>query len=177
MEVEELRKILENALDPIGGKPAEGDESSRPPLEVLAYRSRSVRLGRIPFFGRGLSVVALARQPRDLAAGSGDAELLKRIAMAANERYPPIRGLSIGLTAVVITPEPIGPDDDQALAQALTDAPRSRVVPLAIFRVNPGQEALALALAAPPEGLYPEPIAIADALTPKLQRFVPLGGF
>ena len=177
MEVDELLELLGSALEPLGGEPAEGDESSRPPLEVLTYRARRVRFNRIPFLGRGLSVVTVARWPSDLDAGSGDIELLRRLAMAANELYPPIRGLAIGLTAVVLTPDPIGPDDDERLAKALASAPRSRVVPIGLFLLNLDQEAMAMALAGTPEGLYPEPAAIADVLTPKLRRFVPLGGF
>ena len=33
---------------------------------------------------------------------------------------------------------------------------------------------MSLALTRPPGGLFPEPEALADALTPKLRRFVPL---
>jgi len=40
--------------------------------------------------------------------------------MAVNGRYPPgRRGLTLALTVVALTPEPIGPADDDALGKAL----------------------------------------------------------
>ena len=39
--------------------------------------------------------------------------------MAANGRFPPWNGLVIGLTAIVLTPEPIAPGDDAMLRQVL----------------------------------------------------------
>jgi hypothetical protein len=80
----------------------------------------------------------------------------------------------IGLTVVVLTPEPIGPDDDTVLSKALAPAVRTRVVPLGLLRVNLGQEAMAMALTSSPDSLFPEPVALADALTVKLRRFVSL---
>ncbi len=56
----------------------------------------------------------------------------------------------------------------------LAPIPRTRVVPLGLIRVNLGQEAMSLALTRPPGGLFPEPEAVADALTTRLRRFVPL---
>ncbi len=40
--------------------------------------------------------------------------------------------------------------------------------------MNLGQEALSFALASGPAEAFPEPAAIADALTPHFRRFVPL---
>jgi hypothetical protein len=171
---DELLELVEATLSPLGARAVDGEESREPPLDVLRFFVRPVRLSRVPILGRGLSVVALARQPVDLGiARGGYRTLLERLAMAVNGRFPPVRGLSVGLTAVVVTPEPIGPEDDAALAEALAKPGRSRCVPLGVFRVNPGQEALAFALAQTPENLFPEAAALADALTPHLRRFVP----
>ncbi len=74
---------------------------------------------------------------------------------------------------VVVTPEPIGPEDDAALSRALEDLPRMRAVPLGLFRVNLGQEACSFALRRGPENLFPEPDALADAFAEKLRRFAP----
>ena len=51
---------------------------------------------------------------------------------------------------------------------------RSRVVPLGLIRINLGQEAMAFQLAGGPDDLYPEPAALADALTARFRRYVPL---
>jgi hypothetical protein len=124
-------------------------------------------------------VVAVVRQPNDVGFSSdGYRRFLKRLALAVNGRYPPWRrgGLVLGLTVVVLTPEPIGPDDDASLRQALGGPARTgtRAVPLGLLRLNLGQEAMAFALASGPEGLFPEPGALADALTPHFRRFVPV---
>jgi hypothetical protein len=87
-------------------------------------------------------------------------------------------GLVIGLTVLVLTPEPIGPDDDATLGQILgglsARRTRTRAVPLGLLRVNLGQEALAFALVPGPAGLFAEPEALADALSLHLRRFVQL---
>jgi hypothetical protein len=84
----------------------------------------------------------------------------------------------IGLSAVVLTPEPIGPEDDATLGQILggfsATRTRTRAVPLGLFRVNLGQEALAFTLAPGPPGLFTEPEALADALALHFRRFVPM---
>ena len=111
-----------------------------------------------------------------LKIGPGLAPLMTRLARAADARFPPGRDGrwgTIGLTVVVVTPEPIGPDEDTVLQKSLAPLPRTRVVPLGVIRVNLGQEAMSLALTRPPGGLFPEPEALADALTTKLRRFVP----
>ena len=96
--------------------------------------------------------------------------------MAANGRFPPWKGLVIGLTAVVLTPEPIAPGDDAMLRQVArrTKLRRMRVVPFGLIRVNLGQEAIALAINSSPDGLFPEPARLADLLCEHLRRFVPL---
>ena len=118
--------------------------------------------------------MATVRQPVDVALSTGGySKLLRRLAMAINGRYPPWPcGATVGLTAVVLTPEPIQPGDDALLQAALRAIPRMRSVPLGILRVNLGQEGLAFALTAAPTGLFPEAAALADGLTPHLRRFV-----
>ena len=59
------------------------------------------------------------------------------------------------------------------LPTALVGLSRMRSVPLGLIRLNLGQEAMAFALAAGPAGLFPEPVALADALTKHFRRFVP----
>lgn len=174
MLVDDLFEILGPAAEALGLVLDEGEEFRQPPLDVLRYYQRPVRMGRLPFFGRARSVVAVVRQPVDLTlGGSGYRTLLERLARAAGGRYPPTRGPTLVLTALVVTPEPIAPDDDAALGRALALPTRFRAVPLGLFRINLGQEALALALARGPGGLFPEPEALADALTARFRRFVP----
>jgi hypothetical protein len=125
--------------------------------------------------GRAQSVVAVVRQPPDLEfSETGYHRLLIRIAMAAGSRYPPSRGLTIGLTGLVLTFEPIGQGDDAVLARVLDRSVRKfRVVPFGLLRINLGQEAMSLALKASPDQLFPEPLLLADALSVHLRRFVP----
>ena len=115
---------------------------------MLRYYRRAVRLSRIPIFGKSHSVVMVVRQPVDIDGSRAAYErFLIRVAMAANGRFPPWRGLVIGLTALVLTPEPIGPGDDAMLREVLgIKLRRMRVVPFGLIRVNLGQEAIALAI-------------------------------
>lgn len=167
--------LIDPVLRPLGSVPEEGEEFRSPPLDVLRYYRRPVRLHWVPVLGRGLSVVAVVRQPVDVSLSTaGYRSLLTRLAMAANGRYPPSRGLALGLTAVVLTPEPIGPEDDTVLGTVLGRLSRMRAVPLGVLRLNLGQEALSFALTANPDDLFPEPARLADALTPHFRRFVPL---
>lgn len=171
-----------SVIDPVlvaGGSLAEvGEEYREPPLDVLRYYRRPVRLHWVPVLGRALSVVAVVRQPVDVGLSTADyRRFLTRVAMAVNGRFPPWRGdrgLVIGLTTVVLTPEPIRPEDDATLGTCLAPLGRTRAVPLGVIRVNLGQEALSFALATGPDRLFPEPEAVTDALTPHLRRFVPL---
>ena len=97
--------------------------------------------------------------------------------MAAHGRYPPWprgRGLVLGLTAIVVTPEPIGPDEDAALGCVLSRPNQSRIVPLGLIRLNLGQEVMSFALSPTPGDLFPEPAALADALSEVFRRHVPL---
>jgi hypothetical protein len=122
--------------------------------------------------------VAVARQPADVAfSAAAYRRFLTRLATAAHGRFPPSLsgGLALGLTVVALTSEPIGPGDDAVLREVVTGRPlpRQRAVPLGVLRVNLGQGSLAFALASGPEGAFPEPAALADALSGHLRRFVP----
>jgi hypothetical protein len=135
-----------------------------------------VRWNRIPLLGKALSVVAVARQPVDIGLSEpAHVQCLTRLAQAVSGRFPPWEGLAIGLTSLVITPEPISPDDDAVLGKVLqASLIRYRVVSCGLFRLNLGQEALALALKSSPDGLFTEPIRIADVLSENLRRFIPM---
>jgi hypothetical protein len=172
--------LIDPILKPLGLREEDGEEFREPPLDVLRYYRKPVRLHWMPMIGRAQSVVAVVRQPVDvgLTGSSKDYQaFLSRVAMAVNGRFPPGSALgwgSIGLTVVVLTPEPIAAEDDALMKVALEAPTRSRVVPLGLVRVNLGQEAMAFQLAGSPDGLFPEPIAIADVLTLQFRRFVPL---
>ena len=175
---DDLFELLDSVLKPLGSAVEDGDESRVPPLEILRYYVRPVRVSAVPIVGRGLSVVAVARQPIDVAKGQGGyRSLVERLSMAVNSRFPPIRqgrGLILGLSAVIATPEPIEAGDDAILAKVLGPVPRSRAVPMGLFVANLGQEALALSLHRGPVGVFPEGDALADAMSGRLRRFVPL---
>jgi hypothetical protein len=160
----------------LGSVELAGEEFREPPLAVIRYYRRLVRLSWIPILGQSQSVVAVVRQPVDVdGSAAGYKRLLIRLAMAANGRFPPWRGLVIGLTALILTPEPIGPGDDAMLGEVIgTKLRRMRVVPFGIIRANLGQEAMAMAVSASPDGLFTEPIRLADLLCEHLRRFVPL---
>ncbi len=120
--------------------------------------------------------MAVVRQPVDIdGSKAGYERFLTRLAMAANGRFPPWRGLVIGLTALVLTPEPIGPGDDAMLREVLdVKLRRMRVVPFGLIRINLGQEAMALAVNSSPDDLFTEPSRLADALCEHFRRYVPL---
>jgi hypothetical protein len=177
--VEDVFAVIGPVLAPLGAVEEEGEEFRTPPLDVIRYYRRPVRLHWLPWLGRAWGVTAVVRQPLDIGikVGGGYPALLARLASAVHSRFPPGRDGrwgTIGLTAIVLTPEPIGPDDDAALQKALTPSTRARVVPLGVLRLNLGQGAMAMALTTPPGGLFPEPITLADALTEKYKRFVSL---
>ena len=167
-------------IDPViraGGSVLEiGEEFRDPPLDVLRYYRRPVSMNWVPFLGRAHSVVALVQQPVDIDCSKvGQERVLTRLAMAVNGRFPPWRGLVIGLTAVILTPEPIGPNDDTILLEVLeVKLKRMRVVPFGLIRVNLGQEAVAMAIHSSPDRLFPEPVLLGDALCEHFRRYVPL---
>ena len=172
-----LLALLDPTLAPLGFRTEDGEEFASPPLDILRFHARPVRLHWLPLLGRSQAVVAVVRQPVDVSGtAAGTRTLVDRIGRAVNARFPPTWALghgSIGLTALILTPEPIRLEDDAMLAAGLATTLRSRVVPLALIRLNLGQEAMAFALAGGPPGLFPEPVALADALTGKFRRFVP----
>ncbi len=174
---DELLALVEGTLAPLGFQTEDGEDFRDPPLDILRYYRRPVRLHWLPLLGQAQAVVAVARQPVDVAGTeAGQRNLLARLADAANSRFPPGWGLgfgSVALTAVILTPEPIKLEDDAILGAGLRATLRSRVVPLAMVRLNLGQEAMAFQLAGGPAGLFPEPEKLVDALTPRFRRFVP----
>ncbi len=171
----DLLELIDSVMGPLGASEEDGEEFRSPPLDVLKYYRRPVKVGVLPIVGRALGIVAVVRQPVDVTiAGGGYRELVRRVAMAAHGRFPPVKrgaGLSLGLTVVVATPEPITPEDDDLLKVVLEAPGRMRAVPLGLLRVNLGQEACAFALRPGPAGLFPEPEALADAFAEKLRRF------
>ena len=173
---EQFSELIDPLLLAQGSVLEIGEEFPEPPLSVLRYYRRRVVLNRLPIFGEAHSIVAVVRQPVDIDRSKGSQiKLLTRLAMAVNGRFPPWRGLAIGLTAVVLTPEPIIPDDDAVLREALgVKLGRMRVVPFGLLRVNLGQEAIALAINSGPDDLFTEPGLIADALCEQFRRYVPL---
>jgi hypothetical protein len=177
MTEERLIDLLDPVLRETGSRLEAGEEFRQPPLDVMRYYQRAVRLGVLPLLGRALSVVALVRQPVDIEGTvAGCERLLTRLGMAVNGRFPPWKGLVIGLTIVVLTPEPIQTADDAMLQEALNiKLRRMRVVPLGLVRINLGQEAMALAIKSSPDQLFIEPLRVADLLTEHFRRYVPLG--
>ncbi len=167
---------IEPVLRELGAAREAGESFSSPPLDVLVYYARRARIGRVPILGRALGVTAIVRQPVDVeGSAAGYHRLLTRLAMAVNGRFSPRHGLIIGLTAIVLTPEPIAPGDDAMLRQALdTRLRRLRIVPFGLLRVNLGQEAMAMALSASPDDVFPESARLADLLCEELRRYVPL---
>jgi hypothetical protein len=173
---DQLIELIEAPFAQVGLKFQGGEEFRDPPLDILRYYRRLVRVGRTPVLGRAQSVVLLARQPVDIEGTRPSYErFLTRMAMAVNGRFPPWRGLSIGLYSLILTPEPIVPGDDEMLRAMLAlKLRRMRVVPLGLFRVNLGQEALALAMQSDPSGAFTEGGILAELLCERFRRFVPL---
>ena len=88
----DLFEVIDPVLRELGTVPEGGEEFGRPPLDVLRYYRRVVRLHWMPVLGRGLSVVAVLRQPPDVGfSQAGYRTLLTRLAMAVNGRFPPWR--------------------------------------------------------------------------------------
>jgi hypothetical protein len=177
MTEDELLELVRSILAPLGCREAEGEIFADPPLEILTYHCRAHRLLRLPVVGRALSVVAVARRPPDLPL-SDLAALAERVARAAHGRFPPWPkgvGLTIGLTTVLVSQEPIRPDDEALLHAALASASsrRGRVVPLGLFLANPAQKAVSFALRLPDGTLADDPTTLADGLSEHLGRFVP----
>jgi hypothetical protein len=175
MPIEELLELIEEALKPLGAAREEGEVYRSPELDVLEYLTRPVRLNGVPLLGRALSVTAIVNQPPDVGSGvEGHRALLARVARAAGSRFSPFRGVSIGLCAVIVTTEEITPEDDRDLQTALENLPRFRAVPLGAFRVDLARQALSLAIVRGPDGLFSEPEVLAEALTPRFRRYVPM---
>lgn len=178
MIVEELIDLIDPALAAVGFRDDEGEEFAQPPLDVVRYYHREVKVHWLPGIGRSRGVVAVVRQPVDLAGTeAGYRALMQRLSRAVGGRFPPGRKFGwggIGLTAIVATPEPIGAEDDAFLVRSLTRPPRSRALPMGIIRVNLGQEAMAFQVTQGPDDLFPEAVRLADVMSTRFRRFVPL---
>jgi hypothetical protein len=172
---EKLDELLDSVLVAGGSVLEPGEEFRTPALDVLRYYSRQVRLGWLPIVGKAQSVVMVVRQPVDVAfSEAGYVQLMTRAAMAASARFSPWRGLAIGLSIVVLTPEPIAPGDDETLGKVLgASYRRLRTVPFGLFRLNLGQEAASFALATSADSLFPEAERLADSVSEHFRRFVP----
>ena len=181
MTEDDLRDWLDSLLRPLGFVVEGGTESTEPRLDVLGYYVRRVRISAIPILGKGLGVVAICRSPPDLTrTASGSRTLIERLAVVANSQFPPIRkgrGVTLGLTAIVLSDGPITSGDEALLASALEAVPRTRVVPLGIFRVDLENETVSLAVKRGPVGIFPETEALADGFADKFRRFVPMPDF
>jgi hypothetical protein len=169
-------ELIDPLLRANGAALEDGEEFHEPPLAVLRYYRRATSLTGVPFFGKAHSVVAVVRQPVDIdSSKASQSRFVTRLAMAANGRFPPWKGLVIGLTALVLTPEPIGPGDDAMLREVLAvKLGRMRVVPFGLIRINLGQEAIALAVNSSPDQLFTEATMLGDALCEHFRRYVPL---
>jgi hypothetical protein len=172
---ETLDELLDATLTEAGCVLEPGEEFRAPALDVLRYYHRPVRVSWTPVVGRAHGVVAVVRQPIDVGfSEAGYVQLLTRAAMAASGRFPPWRGPAIGLSVVVLTPEPIAPGDDETLSRVLAgNYRRFRAVPFGLFRLNLGQEAASFALATSADALFPEAERLADAFSERFRRFVP----
>jgi hypothetical protein len=172
---ERLFELMDPVLLSAGTVIEAGEDFRQPSLDVLRYYRRSVKWNRVPLFAWAQSLVAVVRQPLDIEfSEAGYHQLLIRVARAASGRFPPHKGLVIGLTALVLTTEPIGPGDDAVLARVLGQSlHRFRVVPFGLIKVSLGQEAVTFALRPSPGQLFPEPVHLADALCEHLRRYLP----
>ncbi len=174
---DELLAVLEATLSPLGFLTEDGEEFRDPPLDVLRYYRRPVQLHWLPLLGQSQAVVAVVRQPVDLAGTeAGCRQLLDRLAPRGQHPLPP----ELGPRLRQHRPDHRRPDpraDQRRRRRHARRRPegdlRSRVVPLALVRLNLGQEAMSFQLAGGPDGLFPEPVALVDALTGKFRRFVP----
>lgn len=159
-------------------QPLEGEEFASPPLDILTYAAKPVRLSRLPLFGRGMAVVAITRHPTDLRSVTpGLKAWVGRLAHAVNGQFPPwkrIRPGAILLIAVQLTPEPIRGEDEDHFKPVLGQWTGTRVVPAGIIRINLGQRAMASVLA---DGLprdLPEIGRLVDDWASHFNRFVPM---
>src|SRR3954451_2069155 len=107
-------EIIDPLLKSAGAVVEAGEEYRTPPLDVLRYYWRPVRLHRVPLLGRASSVVAVVRQAADTGFRPDDYRtFLTRLTMAVNGRFPPgtwsrrrglaiTGGLVIGLSALIL---------------------------------------------------------------------------
>lgn len=172
----EFFDLLDSTLS--GSEAIEGEEFTSPQLLVYRYHRRAVRIGWLPVVGKVLSVVATVQRPRDLPrTAEGFAGLLRRVAMAANGKFPPRplrHGLTIGLTTVILERESLQPGDDAMLAGIRANVAPMRCVPLGMILVNDEQEAMSFSLRGVSDPALDDPGRIVDGLDKRFRRFVPM---
>ena len=107
----DLFDLIDPVLAALGSTHEDGEEFRDPPLDVLRYDRRPVRLHWLPVLGQALSVVAVVRQPLDVAGtAEGHRALIGRLVLAANGRFPFVpwrRGATapaLALTVIELTP-------------------------------------------------------------------------
>ena len=92
---DDLFDFIDPILAKLGLAEEEGEEYREPPLDVLRYYRRPVKLHWLPMVGRAHAVVAVVRQPVDV--GIADYKpFLARVAMAVSGRFPPSRKHGLG---------------------------------------------------------------------------------
>ena len=175
----DLCATIEEVLKQLDRKREIGAELSDPPLEILGYYQGAERLGAVPWFGRGLSATVVARQPLALSFKNRDdyRRFIRQLAFATRGRFSPwkwTRGPALTLAVVVLTAEPIEAEDDQILAEILNRNERRAAAVTGIIRLNLAQEAMAVALKQPPGDRFADAALIAESLSTRFRRFVPL---
>lgn len=169
---------LSQVLEPLSMTIQNGEAFPNPPLDVIRYYARKVKLHWFPVLGQAVSVVAVVRQPPDLSSEPVSIrELVNRVSLAVNGRYPPWPsggpGFVVGLTTLILGTEPIGPEDEHRLSLSMPADRKHRIVPLGLFRINLEQNAMSFAIGPTPVDIFPEPILLGDGLSPVLGRFMP----
>jgi hypothetical protein len=177
MTEKDLFDCIDGVLRPLGFVSDLGEEFPTPELDILRYDVRRVRLSWVPVVGRGLSVMAVVREPGDLRCEvPGCLALADRVGKALNNRFALVGrygGLAIGLTTIVLARGPLQPADEGMLEAALPRVPRGRATHLGWFRIDLEREAMAVALRPGPAGVFPETALLSDALGARLGRFLP----
>jgi hypothetical protein len=170
----DLLRLVDTALAPGAMLAHEGQAYQKPRLDVIRHYTRRVRTSWLPLVGRALSLVAVVEHPDDLTLdASGCRTLLERVGTVMSARHSPFEGLSLAISTLVVTQNPIEPDDDPMLAKGLVPQPRLRMVPLALFKINLSDTTMAQSYRAGPGDLFPEPALLSDVLCRSLRRYVP----
>ena len=176
---DDLWDSLDDALKELKRIREPGLEFTDPSLEILGFYQGAERLNSLPWIGRRLSATVVARQPLSLSLKNRAdyRAFIRRLALVTRGRFSPWkwdRGPVLTLAVVCLTAEPIEADDDQILAEILNHQDRRAAVIMGIIRLNLAQEAMAAALKQPPGDRFNDAATIAETLSTKFRRFVPL---